>query len=226
MDLTTSGTIHLKFDVGLTPNGPEDVLGDDGDPPLTATAFGTGIVFDPDSFDDLVAITFNDWTPNGIYSFDRQSSGQIALRYSYHGNTGRIDVSNGYLYMNDGQEIIRRPLDGSGDWEQVHVFSASIKEFAVLCNGNIAFCDDAGAVYIYDAVDDVYKQTKKPVAGECCASVEVNHCNGLIYVANVNDTEIEVYNATSRKLVDLVVYTESTPSQCPSIAFDPTFCCA
>ncbi|XP_071111481.1 uncharacterized protein [Haliotis cracherodii] len=163
---------------------------------------------------------------NGIYFIDRVAFG-IALAFPYNGETGNIYICGDYLYMSDGQKILRRPLDGTGGWEQVLKHSLPPLEFVVLEDGRIVFCETSGVVLIYNPAGKTYLQLKEPTAGDCCSSVKVSPCDDdLIYIANKNDPDIEIYNATSLEFVGSLTYTTSTPSPCPSIACDPTLCCA
>ncbi|XP_046335066.2 uncharacterized protein LOC124117298 [Haliotis rufescens] len=204
------------------PSGVDTPLGGEDRTVLSIT----GIAFNPANGGFVyVAITTN-FAPNGIYTFSR---GVIAaeLLFSYDGDTGNINICGDYVYMSDDQKIIRRPLGSTGDWEQVLKYSLPPLEFVVLEDGRIVFCETSGAVLIYDPTDKTYRQLKEPTDGDCCGSIKVSPCDDdLIYIANKNDADIEIYNATSLEFVSSLTYTTSTPSACPSIACDPTLCCA
>ncbi|XP_046379719.2 uncharacterized protein LOC124151354 [Haliotis rufescens] len=218
--------INNPFEVRCraTPNGSEIILGDTTDAPLTADAVGTGIAYNPDTDEDYVAITLNDPNLSGIFSFSRMNPPDINPLFSY-APTGQIQFVNGYLYMNDGLSIMKRHLV-VGDWATVLTFSLPPLSFVVLDDGRIVYCDRAGALYIYDPAEDTYRQLRRPRVGNCCGSIKVSPCDSLIYVVYKDDADIEIYDTTIFKYVGSLTYTSSTPSSCPSIACDPTFCCA
>ncbi|XP_071089020.1 uncharacterized protein [Haliotis cracherodii] len=213
----------LEVRCRTTPDGPEIVIGDTSDPLLSPDAVGTGIAYNPVPNKVYVAITFNDPDLNGIYSFSRTSPPATAvLIFSYSGPTGQIQILNGFLYMNDGLRILKRPLVG-GAWETVLTFSLPPLSFVVLDDGRIAYCDRSGALYIFDPVEEIYKQLRRPSVGDCCGSMKVSPCDSRLYVVYKNDADIEIYNTTTFEDVGSLTYTRSTPSSCPSIACDPTF---
>ncbi|XP_067660597.1 uncharacterized protein [Haliotis asinina] len=211
-----------------TPNEVEVVLGEVGDGPITMPAVGRGIFFDPDTGNDYVAITFDDTTLNGIYCFNRTVFPVITLLFHFNGDIGRTKLDGGFVYIINGQRIVRRRLDGTDDgWAEVLFFSTDIKDFDVLDNGQVVFTDTSGAVWLFDPVQQTYRQLKRPPNnGICGASSAINPCDSLLYVANINDPDLEIYNATSFQRVGSLTYTDSTPSPCPSVGFDPSFCCA
>ncbi|XP_071088622.1 uncharacterized protein [Haliotis cracherodii] len=209
-----------------TPDGSEIVLGSTSDSPLSSKAVGTGIAYNPATDEAYVAITFNGVQGrNGIYSFNRTSATpDIRMVILISGPTGQIQISSDVVYMIDGQKIVR--LSPTDPPEIVIFFSVDIASFVVLDDGRIAFCDAAsGSVWVFIPSTFTYRQLKVPSAIDRCGSVGVNPCNSLLYVVNNDDAKIAIYSTTTYGFVGTLAYSTS-PSACPSVGVDPTFCCA
>ncbi|XP_071081546.1 uncharacterized protein [Haliotis cracherodii] len=195
------------------------LLGNITNPPLTDGAVGTGIVYDPGSGDVLVAITFPNSSLNGIYSFSRTSP--PGLRLSLSGPTGQLLIYFGVVLMIDGQKIVAliSPTDPP---LTLVFFPVNIASFAVIDANRLAFCDAvSGSVWVVDLVTSLYRQLRVPSTSRC-GSIGINPCNSLLYVVDIDDADIDIYNTTTYAFVETLTYS-TTPSSCPSFGVDPTY---
>ncbi|XP_048240756.1 uncharacterized protein LOC124125580 [Haliotis rufescens] len=227
-DGATSGFEYLKnnpFQVRCrAQDGSETVLGDTTDTLLTAGPVGTGIAYNPATDQDYVAISFNgDASRNGIYSFNRTTT-DINKVIDITGPTGQIQIFNGVVYMSLGSNILA--LSAAGPPVIEVFFVVQIASFVVLDVGRFAFCEEAtGSVYVVFPATFSFRQIRQPSLSNQCGSIGVNPCNSLLYVVNQNDANIAIYNTTSFTSEGTLAYSTS-PSACPSLGVDPTFCCA
>ncbi|XP_071092740.1 uncharacterized protein [Haliotis cracherodii] len=203
----------------IVPGGPDVRLGGATDAPLTASAVGTGIAYFEPTDEVYVAITFTNASLNGVYAFNRTGFPDIRLVFPYGGTTGQLYLSGGFLYMVDGQ-IILRIADGDSSWSLVTAWPLVPIGFAVQDDGTMAFCESSGALWLFNPGTFFFRQLKQPNPVSC-ASLELH--NGLIYVANEGSSVIEAFNSSALGTDGAMPVTFNSSTTCPLLVIDPRF---
>ncbi|XP_046346221.1 uncharacterized protein LOC124126750 [Haliotis rufescens] len=153
-----------------------------------------------------------------ILAIDTLNSNTVSTIADITCSPGKVRVYGSRVYFSDCNEI--KSVNKTGGDEQDEVkFSMNIVSFDVLEDGKIVFADTAGGLWVYDETTDCF--TLIDCEDTASSDVLLNRCTEFIYVVYPDRAYLSRYNATSFTEGDTLLYTESTPRGCPSLAFEP-----
>ncbi|XP_046376108.2 uncharacterized protein LOC124148898 [Haliotis rufescens] len=132
---------------------------------------------------------------------------------------GTVRSYDGRVYFSSCKEIQSFRPTAVADLETNVKFSMNMRSFDVIDQDNTVFCDDTGALWIYNDVTACFKLLDCSVQ---CRDVKVNRCSSLVYVASSSVSHLSIFNSTSYENEGTLTYTTSTASAQPRLEFEPS----
>ncbi|XP_071111139.1 uncharacterized protein [Haliotis cracherodii] len=173
---------------------------------------GVGIAY----LDDQIFVAFRNFFPtvNALVSI----SGGSATNLLNISCPGTVRTYDGRVYFGNCKEI--QSINSTGDNLETTVkFSVNIRSFDVIDQDNTVFCDDTGALWIYNDATACFKLLDCNVQ---CSDVKVNPCSSLVYVASSSVSHLSIFNSTSCEKEGTLNYTTSVAAAEPKLEFEPS----
>ncbi|XP_046352594.2 uncharacterized protein LOC124132637 [Haliotis rufescens] len=172
---------------------------------------GAGIAY----LDDQIFVAFRNYAPtvNALVSI----SGGIATDLLNISCAGTVRSYDGRVYFGNCKEIQSVNTSGA-DLETKVKFSMNIISFDVIDQVNTVFCDDTGALWIYNDDTACFKLLDCNLR---CWDVKVNRCSTLVYVSSTGVSHLSIFNSTSCEKEGTLNYTTSVAAGNLWLEFEP-----